>query len=56
MLEYLFVRADVFYIVDLRDDEDAVDNAHCNPGTIRVEALNGDGRVRVVWQEGKTDA
>ena len=50
MRVYTFFRksegVEFFYPLELRDDDDAVANAHCNPGTLRVEAANG----RVVWQ------
>lgn len=43
---YLFIRADVFYPIELRDDDDARANAECNPGTVRVEnALTNE----IVW-------
>jgi hypothetical protein len=45
MMPYIFVREDVFYMIDLRDDADACANAECNPGTVRVESHDG----RVVW-------
>ena len=37
--------AEYFYPVELADDEDARSNAESNPGTIRVEDIEG----RVVW-------
>lgn len=43
---YLFVRAESFYPIELRDDEDAKANALCNPGTLRVEDVNGC----IVWE------
>ncbi len=42
---YVFFRADGFYPIELKDDEDARQNAEINPGTIRVENIDGD----VVW-------
>ncbi|WP_439448649.1 hypothetical protein [Stenotrophomonas sp. ATs4] len=42
---YVFRRAEGFYPVALKDDADAVANAECNPGTLRVEDLDG----RQVW-------
>ena len=35
-----------FYPIELKDDEDARKNAEWNPGTIRVEDLDGN----VVWR------
>ncbi len=46
MTEYLFSRCDGFYTVLLKDDDDAVVNAKCNPGTLRVENIE---TRRVVW-------
>ncbi len=44
---YLFFREGMFYPIELRDDEQAVSNAECNPGTVRVE----DGITgHVVWE------
>lgn len=48
MEQYVFFRDGFFYPIGLTDDEDAKVNAECNPGTIRVERLNGD----VVWRSG----
>jgi hypothetical protein len=42
---YLFIRATHFYLIDLHGDEDARANAECNPGTVRVENMQG----RQVW-------
>lgn len=42
---YLFFRAGQFYPLELWDDREAVANAECNPGTTRVETVNG----RRVW-------
>lgn len=43
---YVFFRDEGFYPIELRDDDDARDNAECNPGTIRVEDHSG----RIVWR------
>ena len=44
---YAFFREGMFYPIGLRDDADAVENALCNPGTIRVEnMITGE----VVWE------
>jgi hypothetical protein len=43
---YLFFRKEIgFYPIELEDDDDARANAECNPGTTRVEAMDG----RLVW-------
>jgi len=44
---YLFFRKDGFYQMPMRDDQDAKFNAELNPGTYRVETLDG----RVVWAD-----
>lgn len=48
MKEYIFYRKDGFYILPLEspipnksDDEFAYDNALCNPGTTKVETVEG---------------
>lgn len=43
---YLFFRGGFFYPLELADDADAIANAECNPGTSRVEDLDGN----VVWR------
>ena len=43
---YIFIRKDMFYQIHLRDDADAIANAEINPGTLRVEDIDG----RVVWR------
>lgn len=40
---YLFHRAEGFYPLDLGGDDEAMANAHCNPGTLKV--TDSDGRV-----------
>ena len=47
MSSYVFYRDEMFYMIDLMDDADAVANAECNPGTRRVEDMNGNQ----VWPE-----
>jgi hypothetical protein len=42
---YVFVRAEGFYVLELASDADARLNAERNPGTLRVENLNGE----TVW-------
>jgi hypothetical protein len=45
----VFFRADCFYIIDIPPGTEA-DNAHCNPGTIRIEDMRGN----VLWKAGET--
>jgi len=45
MKSYIFYREKNWYVIDLKDDKDAIANAKCNPGTIKVETLD----KRVVW-------
>lgn len=42
---YIFFREIGFYPLELRNDEEAIANAKCNPGTLKVESLSG----RIVW-------
>lgn len=42
---YLFFRADGFYQLELKNDEDAIANAECNKGTLQVQDTKG----RIVW-------
>lgn len=42
MKSYVFYRDEIFYMIDLADDADAVANAECNPGTRRVEDMRGN--------------
>ncbi len=45
---YIFIReGGFFYDIILRDDTDAIENAKCNPGTIRIEDIFG----QVVWEK-----
>lgn len=44
---YIFIRAEGFYPLELADDKTAIDNALCNPGTLRVEDVEG----RIVWRD-----
>jgi len=45
METYIFFREEGFYLVELKDDADAIANAKINKGTIRVEDING----KQVW-------
>lgn len=47
---YIFFREDMFYPIYLKNDEDAIANAECNAGTIRVE----DGFGNVIWKLDKS--
>lgn len=42
MKTYIFYREEGFYFIDLKDDADAIANAECNYGTLRVEDLRGN--------------
>jgi hypothetical protein len=46
---YIFHRADMFYPVELASDADAIENAHCNPGTTKITNWNGE---RLIWEAG----
>ncbi len=39
---YVFHRAEGFYVLELKDDVDAIRNAECNPGTLKVTTKSGD--------------
>ena len=43
---YLFFREDSFYTIDLLDVNDAINNANCNIGTIKVEDAFGN----LIWK------
>lgn len=47
---YIFFREDMFYPINLKNDEDAIANAECNAGTIRVEDVFGN----VIWELDKS--
>ena len=47
MQTYVFYRDEMFYMIELQDDADAVANAEFNPGTRRVEDMLGNQ----VWPE-----
>lgn len=42
MKSYVFYRDEMFYVIELMDDQDACANAECNPGTRRVEDMRGN--------------
>ena len=44
-LIYIFQRADGWYPLELENDQEAIANALCNPGTLYVE--QGE---RIVWR------
>lgn len=46
MKVYLFFRDGCFYPIELADDADAARNAEVNPGTLKVETVDG----RIVWK------
>ena len=43
---YVFFRGDMWYPIDLYDDEDAIRNAEINIGTTKVENAAG----KVIWE------
>lgn len=45
MNTYIFHRDEGFYPIELKDDMDAIENAKCNSGTLKVETLDG----MVIW-------
>lgn len=45
---YLFQRASGFYLMHLKDDADAIENARCNPGTLAVKDAESI-QERIVW-------
>lgn len=45
MKQYIFFRKEGFYSIGLLNDIEAIENAKCNIGTIRVEDINGN----VIW-------
>lgn len=47
MKEYMFFREYGFYSIGLLNDIDAIENAKCNPGTIRVEDIYGN----IIWEK-----
>lgn len=59
---YLFHRAEGFYPIGLEDDADAIANAKCNNGTLKVEnAITGEtvweNKISLVaWRKPATDA
>lgn len=42
MNTYIFFRDEMFYMIELMDDADAVANAECNPCTRLVEDMRGN--------------
>ena len=50
MTVYIFQRDEMFYPLELKDDADAIANAKCNPGTLKVtNAETGE----TVWPNDK---
>lgn len=45
MKVYIFFRKEGFYPLEFKNDKEAVTNALCNPGTLRVENIDGE----VIW-------
>ena len=52
---YIFFRKDGFYPLELEsfhdktDDEVAIDNANCNPGTLKVEKCRSGNTTSIIW-------
>jgi len=46
---YIFYRANGFYPIELKDDKDAIENAECNAGTLKVTDMNG----KIIWELSK---
>jgi hypothetical protein len=47
-IPYTFIREDGFYPLVLKDDADAIANAKCNPGTLKVvNELTGEAVYEV---------
>jgi len=44
---YIFFREDMFYPLSLIDDNDAIVNAECNPGTLKVENFKRE----IIWKK-----
>ena len=49
---YIFFGKEGWYPVELGGDADVLPNVKCNPGTIRVEDIDG----RVVWKQEASNA
>jgi hypothetical protein len=52
MIPYTFHRQDGFYVLELEDDDAAITNGICNPGTIKI--IN-EITHKVIWGEGKNE-
>ena len=44
----IFIREEVFYAIEIPENQDLNKHAECNPGTLRIEDLEGN----VLWPEG----
>lgn len=47
-LLYTFYRKEGFYPLELGSDEEAISNAKCNPGTLKVV---NEHTKKIVWEE-----
>lgn len=47
-IPYAFHRDSGFYVITLRDDHQAIENARCNPGTLKVVNMLTE---KTVWSE-----
>ncbi len=43
---YIFQRQDGWYFLELKNDKEAVENAKCNPGTIKVTNI----KQKIIWK------
>ncbi|MCK9273402.1 hypothetical protein M0P65_07740 [Candidatus Gracilibacteria bacterium] len=50
MNTYLFVREEGFYPLELFSDNEAIENALCNPGTKEVKKLDAENII-TIWKE-----
>jgi hypothetical protein len=46
---YIFYRKEGFYPVELPDDKTALDCVPCNPGTTKIERIDGDGSATTIF-------
>jgi hypothetical protein len=52
MNTYIFHRGDMWYPIELENDEIAVKNAECNPGTTKVTDING----KEIWSQKESES
>ena len=44
---YIFFREHAWYLLELNNDQEVIENVKSNPGTIRVETVSG----KVIWEQ-----